>query len=227
MKTITTAVPSAIIIIGTLLGSSASSNAEIIIDNWSVNQGPMVNFDFSGNTVTGGMLGGQRKMYLQNASGNGTAWANVSNGMLHLTRTPDAYPDVSQIWDAGVNQLGLGGIDITEGGMNDRLRVFAQTNGRASIGVYIAQDFTYRSLGYFNIPGAGAGNYDLLFSSLFNGSSGMADLRHVGAIYFDIQLDTYGGGATEFHMGTFSIVPAPGAAAAIGLAGLIGLRRRR
>jgi hypothetical protein len=173
------------------------------------------------------MIGGQRMMLLQNVSGRGTAWANVSGGMLHLTRTPDAYPDVTQIWDAGVSQLGLGGIDITEGGTNDRLRIFAQTNGRASVSVYIAQDFTYRSLGYFNIPGAGAGNYDLHFSRLFNGSSGMADLRHVGAIYFDILLDTGAGSATEFHMGTFSIVPAPGAAAAMGLAGLIGLRRRR
>ncbi|MBS0197752.1 MAG: hypothetical protein JSR77_13435 [Planctomycetes bacterium] len=206
--------------------------AGMMIDNWSVHQGPMVNFDFSGNTVTGSMLGGQRKMYLQNISGQGQATAEVANGMLHMTRTADAFPDVSQIWDGGVNQRGLGGIDITQGGENDRLRVFVRTNGRASVGVYISQDFGFRSLGYFNIPGPGAGNYDLLFSNIRPDNVGApgADLRHVGAIYFDVQLDYYtfaAPSATDFQMGAFSIVPAPGAAAVLGLAGLAGLRRRR
>lgn len=204
------------------------SQAIIIIDDWSTNQGPMVNFDFSGNTVTGSMLGGKRKMYLQNVTGNGTTSANVSGGMLHVSKTADAFPDVSMIWDAGVNQVGLGGVDITEGGANDRLRMVVSTNGRASVAVYISETFGKRSLGYFNFSGPTSGTFDLLFSNIPSDGGSPADFSKVGAIYFDILLDTYGpGAATEFQMGTFSVVPSPASAGLLALSGLVGLRRRR
>lgn len=209
-----------------------AAHADIIIDDWSVNQGPLRptgSGDVS-SQVTGSMWSGQRNIRVSNSdnkSGGGLTM-QVSGGTLNGSFDPGYQAFVQ----AGWRTFGPA-VDLTEGGLNDRFRLASINAPRFTLSAW-GTDIAY-SLSY-QAGATNDTNVDLSFDafSYYNFSTGefrqatRADFEGVVALFFtsSTQWGEFSD-STPVSVGTISVVPTPSAAALLALGGLAAVRRRR
>jgi hypothetical protein len=147
--------------------AALSSATPVTIDNFSVTQN--LNLTALGtnpknatpNGALGG-IGGQREFSLTRTAGNGTASlnANVSPGFLSYSSSDNSNAQFLVVWDgtntaaspsASLTNLtnltfGLGNVDLTDNGLNDRIRFRADADNNGDIPITVR---IYRSAGKY------------------------------------------------------------------------------
>lgn len=217
---------------GAMAVLAPAAQADIVIDDWSVDQGPFSQPSSNGITsyVSGSMIGGQRELVGNNGddkSGGGYVMA-VSGGKLRASFEPGRYAFVQASWRSYT-----GGFDLTEGGVNDRFRLASVNAARLTLAAYnwmVPFQLVYTG-------GAMSGSdVDVMFSSFeyYNYSTGefrpatISDFQSI--LTMSVSSRTQDGefpdGAT-LEVGTLSVVPTPSAAALLAVGGLAAVRRRR
>jgi hypothetical protein len=130
---------------------------------------------------------------------------------------PDGDPNT-------IDATGLGGVDLTGGGSNDKIRLselLADLTGTISLTVFDAADATGNtwSRAIFALPGGifVPTDIDIPFSDFsLVGSNGAASFTNVGA--FSMEIKNLTTGSLDVQMGAISAVPEP----ATGLMWLLG-----
>ncbi len=217
------------LIVGLVLSVAAPSSAAII-DDFSDAQGPVVPPVFF-DAQTGSMLGGERDVNPVTLGGSFVAlggiatWSSANGGIL--------YDGVD---NAAGNALGLGGVDLTDGGLADRFWVdfTAITLSHSPMSVWVYGNTGSDILGTNFSPSLGP--VSILFSALSPSGNG-ADLSAATALRLGFNsgnlnqsasIDVFCTGDDSGCLGgTNSQVPEPGTwlLVAGGLT-LISLRRR-
>jgi len=214
------------IIAALALAAASTAQADLIIDDWSVDQGPYFGHSWD-QTMTGDMLGGTRRIFQQNTTGIGEVFGEIANNRLNFSATNGARSFFTTYWD-GPDRQGTGPHDLTEGGKNDRFRFDAyDTNGSTGSAQMLAKlsdgTFTRAFLDFSVRIEAHQGMTEVMFSD-FDASQ---DFSSVLWIALDFGAGGGAGNATEVSVGTFHAVPTPGSAMLLGLAGLAAAKRRR
>lgn len=233
-------------IFGVIVSGVAAATANgMIIDTFETGQTVVADMNTTTdmNSVSGpGILGGERDLsaFWTNGPNDVEHVANASNdGLLSFSLGADTSGTGDAVWDGtdasrglAVNYTGLGGVDLTGGGTDDRLGVKLVFNDLPSttLSFWIYTDQSNWSHASIILP-AGIGitlpmlEIDILYSNFVVGGGTGADFSNVGAIVMEI--------APEFPSADTQIdfietdTPAPGTLALTGLAGLVGFRRRR
>lgn len=188
---------------------AAGPASPIVIDDFTTSQGQIYSFVGGGwsggraaSSVDGsGILGGERVIILDNVStytGSNTfgMYASVSGGVYQSFRQFYTYGPEAIWWDGAqqntttLNPTGLGGVDLTGGGIWNALRIDAASNASVTITITIytdANDFsTYAySLPFYNngVPGSPPMPTTIVPFSAFTVAGGTgANLQNVGAI---------------------------------------------
>lgn len=217
---------------GALCVSAPAAHADIIIDDWSVNQGPLRQPGESDvrSTVSGSMFGGRRELRGSNGdskSGGGYT-TEVSDGKLRAMFEPGRFASVQASWRSSD-----GGFDLTQGGQNDRFRFASILAPNFTIG---GNDSTFSYQILYVGEAVNGSDVDVMFSSFeyynyFTGefrAATAADFQSIGSL--SLSSRTQNGefpDGTTMEIGTFSTVPTPSAAALLALGGLAAVRRRR
>jgi hypothetical protein len=207
--------------------AASSAQAAIVIDDFSVGQGPHNQLNGWDVWTAGSMLNGGRRTYFENASGAGSPSVEVQNNRLTMSKNGDssAFPMISVYYNGADYQGNLAGDDLTEGGTNDRFRfdsVVANGNFLLVMQVRMTNGAYSSSYSYAT---SSNGLIDVPFST-FDSNRDFTKIRQV---YFEFQLANYSSqnNASSISTGTLSVVPAPSAASLMGLSALAALRRRR
>jgi hypothetical protein len=207
--------------------AASSAQAAIVIDDFSVGQGPHNQFNGWDVWTAGPMLNGGRRTYFQNASGVGSPSVEVQNNRLSMSKNGDssAFPVISVYYNGADKQGNPAGTDLTEGGTNDRFRFDSVVaNGVFLLAMQVKMTNGAFSTGYFY-----ADSSDGVIDVLFSGFDSNKDFTKIQQVYFEFQLANYAGqnNGTSISTGTLSVVPSPSAASLMGLSALAALRRRR
>jgi hypothetical protein len=130
------------------LAPAVPASAQVVIDEFTTNQGPVVDPPGGGSTaVTGGadILGGKRGVRVRNLAGPGPTSVEVAFSILAFTvedTTPDSLGEADVIWDGDADNdpltfdpTGLGGVDLTDGGTEGGIRF---TIEQARAGTHLA-----------------------------------------------------------------------------------------
>lgn len=215
-----------------LAAATQGSEAALVIDSFttpqSVSIGGAVSSAFNA-TLAPEALGGERDIEVTRTSGSGSITVDVFMSAVEYAASFSAHGNARIVWDgldasATIHPVGLGGLDLTQAGVNDRfyfgagsdlgtmfyLTVFDSIGGAQQTGVTIA-------------PGFVIANYALPFS-LFPG----VDFSQVRAVALDMAGPT--AGVDSIILGNFAVVPEVNpwlpAAAMAGVLGISALRRR-
>lgn len=206
--------------------AAASANAFIVIDDFSIDQGPYIGGVF-GDTISGDVLSGTRRIFSQNPGGVGDYFTEVSANRLRVTTDNGAQNYTGTYYD-GPNREGIpGGFDLSEGGANDRFRF----DNVISNGFWRTDMLVKHTDGTFNrasAPGSATnGAYNGSIEILFSDFDMTDDFSSVEWVYFSIDLFSGTNAATSVSTNRFWVVPAPSTAMLLGFAGLTTTRRRR
>jgi hypothetical protein len=183
--------------VGSLMGGLflmlATSNAQaLLIDNFSDAQNLSRNTTgfINDTAVAPGALGGKRDARIDVTSSMFGNKMDLSVGAvqpnLSLSKGTGVSGSSTIEWDGGngannIDTLGLGGVDLTDGGLSDRFHVRVLEKDLASSLTFTIYDTAggsaSGSIG-LPVPIAGTTDFYLLFSNLV----GAVDLTHVGAI---------------------------------------------
>ena len=219
-------IKSASLIAALALAAASSAQAEIVIDDWSMDQGPYDATNGWNETVNGAMLGGLRRVFQQNVGGLGQINGEVSNNRLRVSGENGAQNFFGTYWD-GEDRDGIGGLDLSEGGTNDRFRFDVITGNGSWRGTFLIKhtDGTFNRAEIDNSVdgGAFAGRVDILFSDFTE----TADFSSIEFVSFEIDLFNGSSSASEVTVGTFRVVPSPASTLPLAFAGLIATKRRR
>lgn len=183
--------------------------------------------DETTQTGLASVLMGQRFAELEQLSGvaGSTGTISAGDGMLSLNTGPQVAAALTLEYD-------LGSFDVTGGGGLDALEfdvVFADA-GQAGIGPVLFDvtlndgvDSSTRRVSLSSSVDAGTGPLTLSFDLQAFADEGVS-LTAVESVRFVFGAD---GTAADTTIGPISFVPSPPSAAAVGLVGLLGARRRR
>jgi hypothetical protein len=189
-------------------------------------------------------IGGERDMQVALISGRTALSLNINpfDGELLIHDSGAQVRGYSlTVWDGmdmdpiSLDPTGLGGVDLTDGGLNDRIRlsqVTADLTGSISMTVYDAGDASGNSWSQavFSLPGGvfTSTDIDIPFTDFTNvGAGGAASFSNVGAISMRIENTTTG--SLDVEMASVVAVPEPATCllATLGLVGLLVPLRRR
>jgi hypothetical protein len=214
-------------------GLVPAASAGITIDDWSVDQGP---FLFTSNptqsTVNGSMLFGKRRIGggVSDGRGRDGVIAGVSQGALSGTYQAEKHASLYVHWGS----FGGSTIDLSEGGLNDRLRFSSVNLPVLRIYAFNTADNYQLFYGATEVSGT---DVDISFDSFMysnlttfeSRAATAADFAAVESLFLslDVREGRQFSEDRAFSAGTFAAVPAPSAAALMGLASLGALRRRR
>ncbi len=214
------------------LAATQGAEAALLIDGFATSQtvgvGGGISSAFNA-TLAPEALGGERDIEVTRTSPSGSITVDVFMSSVEYAASFTAQGNARIVWDGAdasalIDPVGLGGLDLTQGGAHDRfffdagsdlgtmfyLTVFDSVGGTHQTGVNIA-------------PGFVIANYALPFS-LFP----RVDFSQIRAIALDMAGPT--SGVDSIILGNFAVVPeARPWLAAVALAGLFGLgaiRRR-
>ncbi len=177
------------------------ASAAVLIDNFNTTQtlsvsGPGVNPQTSSTGVATGVdsIGGNRGISLTRTGGAGTATINVNTpvGVLAYGNDSDSDSNAIVIWDGDqngtVNATGLGGLSLSEGGLNSALRLLVRSDLISPITVTVYTDAANFASRTVNAPGGGTHLPFTEFILLFNSFSatGTPDFGNVGAVTMGI-----------------------------------------
>lgn len=227
-----------------LAGSTAQ--AGMLIDSFNTTQSVSVG-PGGGNplSMTDGVMtlvesiGGARVVQLTRTEGMAllSTRVNIENGIFGFGAEPAVGGNVT-VWydgdtDASLNGSGLGGVDFTEGGLNQSIRVAYRYDLAIEFRVRVYTDDTNFSDAVFTFSGASGFNVPfneelLTFASFVPTGGAGADFTNVGALEFYAQTDSML--AADFQLDYIELtqdVPAPSALGAFALAGIAAARRRR
>ena len=189
-------------------------------------------------TATSEAIGGERDIYLERTTGNsGAVSMDISQSLasqLSYASAPFTSGNLLLVYDGMdgssiLNPTGLGGIDITQGGLNTGifLRSASDLGSNITFSIYTDADhFSLLTMPINANPSFAFTDYFAsfnLFSSM--GSMGGADFTNVGAISLLLDGSTAG---TDVSIATvIATVPEPGSCILIFSAGLMLLMRRK
>ncbi len=170
------------------------AGAQLVVDTFEVSQPlleltsvPGVVHDHNADDPS--ILGGERDLRISGSDlSGGNITAQVTGGVLTFNRPGASVGEVDVWWD-GLNNtstfdpLGLGGMDLTNGGSTDRFRlhVISSSSAILQMRMVVWTTGTAFSEMNFTLPTAG-GFVDLPFAS-FTPSGGGAVFTDVGAVY--------------------------------------------
>lgn len=220
--------------------AAATANASILIDSFETTQTCLANSASPNvsNTVNGaGIIGSEREMFADWIMGANDVQeiANSSNdGYLNFNLGADTAGMGKIVWDGPDNNTGvfdptgLGGVDLTDGGVDSQLTVrIVFDDLPISLRFRVYSDAANYSEYYLMAPGGifGAIDVPIPYAS-FNVAGGAgADFTNVGAIELGLFPDM---AATDVQIDFIQTdVPSPAPLALAGLAGLAGAKRRR
>jgi hypothetical protein len=227
--------------------TSAARSATIMIDDFVTQQSSLATAAAPANSSTASApeaIGGERDMQVALISGKTALSLNVNpfGGELLIHDSGAQVRGYSlTVWDGmdmdpiALDPAGLGGLDLTDGGRNDKIRlsqVTADLTGSMLLTVYDSSDASGNtwSQAVVALPGGifASADIDVPFTNFTNvGAGGAASFANVGAISMRIENTTTG--SLDVEMASIFAVPEPAACllATFGLLGLlIPLRRR-
>lgn len=181
----------------TLFLTAQGVDAQVIVDDFTVNQSALIIASCPGGPVSSSVLdglGGERDLVMT-CAGTGVAVAGVNGGQLNYSDgAPGTDTYLTVQWDGmdgspALDPIGLGGIDLTDGATQDTLRIRVETDANAlTLTVDVYEDAGNASSCVIAVPA----NSDMDFGLGFPGvgpdctfttllGSG-ADFSNVGAI---------------------------------------------
>jgi len=226
----------------TALGATAV-HAGMIIDTFNTTQELEIAAG-GGNPAmtTGGVatgaesIGGARDIMLMRTDGAQllSTRVNINAGIFDFGAEPGVGGSVTVWYDGGMDgsldPLGLDGIDLTDDGIDNAFCIEFRYDLVLDLTVRVYTDeasASERTFTFFGPAGFGGPFNQVIldFGSFVPFLGGGADFTNVGAIelYATTTEDSLG---ADFQLDIVKTVPAPGALALMGLAGLAGRRRR-
>lgn len=221
--------------------------ATIVIDDFMTSQSAVATAGSpiaSSSIAAPEALGGERDMLVDLISGPTALSLSVNpfGGELLIHDSGAAVQGSSMtVWDGmdgdptAIDPTGLGGVDITGGGLNDALRlsyVLADLTGVVTLTVYDASDASGAtwSRAIVNLPGGifAPVDIDVPFTDFSTvGVNGAASFSNVGAI--SLQIANTSTGSLDVLLSRISTVPEPatGLLVLCGLVGAIGVANTR
>ena len=166
-----------------------------------------------GSVSAAAILGGHREVLVNAVSGTGTVQVVVnqnSNSLFNYSESPSTVGNSTVIWDgtAGdhttVNPIGLGGIDLTNGGTQDSFVFnipFSDVPAQETVTVYT--DATHVSQATLSVPMFSSNLQQRLKFSDFTAlpTLSAANFAQVGAITYSIQKDAgFSGFGLDFQL---------------------------
>ncbi len=151
---------------------AASASGQLMVDDFTVVQSvsnPSTVTTVTDEIAAAGVLGGVRLIRLTNGAMAGTSSGMVSGGA--LTLATDTESDLEIWWDGvdddGFTPSGLGGVDLTQGGMYDKFVLDVTANSRPTdaMRLFVWIDGANRCYAEFPMP---VGTVEIPFSSLTN-----------------------------------------------------------
>jgi hypothetical protein len=225
----------------------APASAAIIVDTFSggalnVSTPPGGSNPSSANsgTLSANALGGAHNLNVTRTTGTGgfnNSIDQAGNGFWSYSSGPGDAGRGTVLYDGGtdyvVSDPGLGGIDLTQGGLNDRIvfKYRADQAGANVLGVVLYSGAGNSSTATANVNATGfAGSFAdgvIPFSSFVNSSGSGASLSNISAI--QLVLDGSNVPALDMQVDSVSAVPEPVMGLSLCVAGMFAgmlLRRR-
>jgi hypothetical protein len=183
---------------GLVLASAV--RADIVVDTFETNQGPVVLNMAPGSVDSfqdgAGILQTERNIRVTGASvAGGAISANVTGGQLTVTRPSGSSGGIDVWWDGNnsstsVDPVGLGGVDLTAGGLTGFAISTSSSNSTAlEMLLVVYTDSVNISSVFFTLP-AGAATLEIPFAHFELIWGAGATFTNVGAIYLSTLNDS-------------------------------------
>ena len=222
----------------TLLSSAA--HAVIVVDSFETNHSaltltfPPAGTSASSSASGAGILGGERDVRVSLDSGviaGNNISTTVSSGFFSYSQDATITGRSEIQWDGAdssstLNPTGLGGIDLTDGGVLSQFLLTVLFDDLPASGqILVYSDAGNASLLDFNLGGLifSTTSFEFNFSSFTPSLGAGADFTNVGAIVLSIGSSFT---APDIVIDSFTVVPEAGSASLIGLGALAMVARR-
>lgn len=227
--------PALLAMVAPLLASQSS--AAVIIDGFTTYQavtasGPPAGFkSANSSTLAPEAIGGERDLYVERTSANsGTVAMEVASSGAGIASYSSGLRTSGNgliVWDGvdggpAVVPTGLGGLDLTQGGLNTAFRLSRTSDLGGFIRINVYEDASHISEALISVPADPTFTFlpvDVPFSSFAPiGSGGGANFANIGALSLFLN-----GGTAGTDMGVETFVAVPEASPILAATSLLGL----